>query len=118
MIAPGSPLGSKRYTSPWRMWPWVRYRMAALWQNLRLAGLLLDRSRLTCRSCLTTLRSRPARFVGRVLACGDLVKGAPLRFHPDVGVAREHGARDVPEDAHDHFVVRAGFACIGQARSE
>jgi hypothetical protein len=28
----------------------------------------------------------------------------PLRFHPDVGVSREHGARDVPSDAHNHFV--------------
>ena len=30
------------------------------------------------------------------------------RFHPDVRVPREHGARDVPVDAHYHRVARAG----------
>ena len=29
------------------------------------------------------------------------------RLHPHVGVAREHGARDVPGDAHDHLVAGA-----------
>src|ERR1035441_3311291 len=54
-------------------------------------------------------------LVGRALACGDLVEGAPLRFHPHVGVAREHGARDVPSDAHDHLVARARRREIGRA---
>ena len=48
-----------------------------------------------------------ALLVGRILSRGDLVEGAPLRFHPHVGVAREHGARDVSGDAHDHLVTRA-----------
>src|ERR1035441_1914335 len=43
----------------------------------------------------------------RILAGGDLIEGAPLRFHPHVGVSREHGARNVPGDAHDHLVARA-----------
>jgi hypothetical protein len=30
------------------------------------------------------------------LARGDVVEGAPLRFHPHVGVAGKHGARDAP----------------------
>jgi len=42
------------------------------------------------------LRFCVSLYVGRALARGDLVQGAPLRLHPDVGVAREHGARDVP----------------------
>jgi hypothetical protein len=36
-------------------------------------------------------------FPGRALAGGDLIEGAPLRFHPDVGISRKHGARDVPQ---------------------
>ena len=32
--------------------------------------------------------------VGRALACGDLVEGAPLRFHPHMGVAGKHGTQD------------------------
>ena len=48
-----------------------------------------------------------APFVRRALACSDLVEGAPLRFHPHVGVPREHGARDVPRDAHDDLVACA-----------
>ncbi|HEX7425198.1 MAG TPA: hypothetical protein VF311_15120 [Terriglobales bacterium] len=48
-----------------------------------------------------------ALFIGRALACGDLVEGAPFRFHPHVGVPREHGPRDVARDAHDHLVTRA-----------
>ena len=49
----------------------------------------------------------PALFVGLALAGGDLVECAPLRFHSDVGVAGKHSARDVPGDAHDHFVAGA-----------
>ena len=33
-----------------------------------------------------------ALLVGCALPCGDLVEDPPLRFHPDVGVSREHGA--------------------------
>jgi hypothetical protein len=50
-----------------------------------------------------------ALLVGRALARGDFVEGAPFRFHPHVGVPREHGARDVPWDAHDHLVAGARF---------
>ena len=35
-------------------------------------------------------------LVGRTLAHCNLVEDAPLRFHPDMGVARKHGARDLP----------------------
>jgi len=48
-----------------------------------------------------------ALFVGGALAGGDFVEGAPLSLHPHVGVAREHRARDVPGDAHDHLVAGA-----------
>src|SRR5450759_5318741 len=34
---------------------------------------------------------------------------APLCFHPNLGVAREYGLRDVASDAHDHLVARAGL---------
>ena len=44
-----------------------------------------------------------ALLVGCVLACGDFVEGAPIRFHPNLGAMRRHGARDVPGDAHDHL---------------
>src|ERR1017187_2971558 len=43
-----------------------------------------------------------ALLVGRTLAHCNLVEGAPLRFHPHMGIARKHGARDVASDAHDH----------------
>ena len=46
-------------------------------------------------------------LVGRALPRGDLVEGVPFCFHPHVGVAREHGARYVSGDAHDHLVTRA-----------
>jgi hypothetical protein len=36
-----------------------------------------------------------ALFIGRALTRGDLVERAPLGLHPHVGIAREHGARDV-----------------------
>jgi hypothetical protein len=42
---------------------------------------------------------------GRALARGDFVEGSSLLFHPDMGVPREHGERDVPSDAHDHLVA-------------
>jgi CHC2 zinc finger len=65
-----------------------------------------ERGRLNIdRVILVARRFLPAPLVGRALACGDLVEGAPLRFHPHVGVLREHGARDVPRDAHDHLVA-------------
>ena len=48
-----------------------------------------------------------ALTVRRALARGDFVEGAPLGFHPRVGVAREHGARDVASNAHDHLVACA-----------
>ena len=36
-----------------------------------------------------------------------------LTSAPDVGVAGEHGARDVPGDTHDHLVARARFREFG-----
>jgi len=62
---------------------------------------------LRSRRLLLPLCILLALFVGRALAHGDLVKRAPLRFHPHVGIAREHGARDVSGDTHDHLVARA-----------
>ena len=56
-----------------------------------------------------------ALFIGRALACGDLVEGAPFRFHPHVGVPLEHSARDVASDAHDHLVARAR---LGELRDQ
>jgi hypothetical protein len=35
-----------------------------------------------------------------------LVQRMALDFHPHVGVARQHGARDVPGNAHDHLGAR------------
>src|ERR1035441_9503115 len=46
-------------------------------------------------------------LVGRALACGSFVEGAPLRRHPHAGVAGERSARDVPGDPHDHLVACA-----------
>src|SRR5450759_4336479 len=45
----------------------------------------------------------PALHIGGALARSDLVEGAPLRFHPDMRVARKHGARNVLSDAPDHI---------------
>jgi hypothetical protein len=56
---------------------------------------------------LLPLRFFLALLVGGALARGDLVECAPLCFHPHVGITREHGARDVPRDAHDHLVACA-----------
>ena len=41
--------------------------------------------------------------------------GAPLRLHPHVGIAREHGARDVAGRTHDHFVARTR---LGELRDQ
>src|ERR1017187_3995686 len=48
------------------------------------------------RSLLPPFRVILPLLVGRILAGGNLVEGAPLRFHPHVGITREHGARDGP----------------------
>jgi hypothetical protein len=48
-----------------------------------------------------------AFLVGCALAGSDFVESAPLRLHPHVGVAGEHGTRDVPGDAHDHLAAGA-----------
>ena len=44
------------------------------------------------RTLLLPLCFRLALLVRCALARGNLVEGAPFRFHPNVGVAREHGA--------------------------
>ena len=46
------------------------------------------------RNLLLPFGFRLALLVGRVLACGDLVEGAPLRLHPDVGEWCESMARE------------------------
>jgi hypothetical protein len=40
-----------------------------------------------------------ALLAGRALARGDFLKRPPLGFHPHVGIAGQHGARDVACDA-------------------
>ena len=40
-------------------------------------------------------------LIRRSPAGGNLVEGTPFRLHPHVGIARKHGARDVPSDVHD-----------------
>jgi len=47
-----------------------------------------------------------APFTRRLLPRRNLVQSPALRFHPHVGVSREHGAGDVAGDAHDHMVAR------------
>src|SRR5437879_6357603 len=69
---------------------------------------LLDQRRLgDHRSLRAQFSVALALLFGRALARGDLVERAPLRLHPQLGVAREHGARDVPGDTHDHLVASA-----------
>jgi hypothetical protein len=46
---------------------------------------------------------------------GDLVEGAPLRLHPDVGIARQEGARDVPAMLMVTSSPAPVFACRCQA---
>jgi hypothetical protein len=46
-------------------------------------------------------------LIGRALPNCNLVQCPPLRLHPNVGVARPHGPRDVPGNAHDHLVAKA-----------
>jgi hypothetical protein len=58
----------------------------------------------------------PALLVGRPLPNCDLVEGAPLGFHPDMGVAGKHGARNVPSDAHDHFAAPTRCRVVEQCQ--
>src|ERR1039457_6775910 len=68
---------------------------------------LLDHyCRLKDRRLLPPLAFPLALLVGRVLACSDLVECAPFCFHPRMGIPREHCARDVAGDTHDHLVAR------------
>src|ERR1022692_3462380 len=64
-------------------------------------------------------RSRPSAssfrfaFRSRALARGDLIKCPPLRFHPDVGIPRQHCAGDVPgreAGASLDFAMGVGWA--------
>ena len=41
--------------------------------------------------------------LGRCALPLDVFQRLPLGLGPGVAVAREHGARDVPGDAHDHL---------------
>jgi hypothetical protein len=50
---------------------------------------------------------------GCALASGNFVEGAPLGFHSNVGVAREHGPRDVPGDVHGGLVTAAPPSGLG-----
>ncbi len=56
---------------------------------------------------LLTFGFLAALLVGSALACDDFLEGTPLRFHANVGVAREHGPRDATGDAHDHLTAGA-----------
>ena len=56
------------------------------------------------RSLLRPLCFPLTILVGRALACGNLIEGAPLRVRPHAGVAGEHGARDVPSDTYPEGV--------------
>ena len=47
--------------------------------------------------------------IRRPLPRRNLVQRPALRLRPHMGVAREHRARDVPGDTHDHFVAGARF---------
>jgi hypothetical protein len=57
-----------------------------------------------------------AFLVGGALTRGDLVEGAPFRFHSHMGVAREHGPRDVPGDAHDDLITGTRLSEFGYQR--
>ena len=56
-----------------------------------------------------------AFLVGAALARGNLIQGPPFRLHPHVRVAREHSARDVARDAHDHLIAGAR---LGELRDQ
>jgi len=67
-------------------------------------GLLKDQ-RFRCRNLL------PHRFilpllVGRFLPRTDFIQCPPFGLHSYVRVPGEHGAGDVPGDAHDYLVAR------------
>jgi hypothetical protein len=44
------------------------------------------------------------------------IKRPPLRFHAHVGVQRQHGAGDVPGDAHDDLVAGVGLSKLRHQR--
>jgi hypothetical protein len=54
----------------------------------------------TLRSLLRPFSGGIALLVSGALARSDLVERPPLRFHPNVGIAREHCARNVPGDPY------------------
>src|SRR5450759_645523 len=85
-------------SSPWqcRFTPDPTGQLRLLLNQYRLSSL----GRLLLLGCLLALR------VGGALPRGDLVEGTTFRFHPHVGVSRQHGPRDVAGDAHDHLVAR------------
>src|ERR1017187_2311480 len=62
---------------------------------------------LSWRPCPASAPRPPCACRRPCVARGDLVGGPSFRFHPDVGVTREHGAPDVPVDVHDHLVAGA-----------
>jgi hypothetical protein len=83
---------------------------------LRKIWGLLKHQRLRSRILLQPFSVILALLVGRALPGSNFVECTPLRFHPHVGVTRKHGARDVPGDAHDHFVAGPRFCQFGDQR--
>ena len=80
----------------------------------------LDRSRLWAVQTPQTFR---VEVIRRALAHGDPVEGAPFGFHPHVGVAGKHGARDdrsrrraLRRDAHqrDCSAAALGSRCVSR----
>jgi hypothetical protein len=81
--------------------------------NSGLSILLNARCACECLHFVGFLSSFIALFICRALPRRNLVQRAPLRFHPDVRVAGEHGARDVPRDTHDYLVTGSRLGEFG-----
>src|SRR5260370_29657512 len=87
--------------------PDVGRRSAAADKSCPSLVAILNQYRLRDHRSLALIGVCFALLVGRALAGGDFIEGAPFSFHAHMRVAREHGARNVPGDAHDDFIARA-----------
>ena len=76
---------------------------------------LLNHRQLKNSRLLLPQAFRLALLVGCTLARRHFVEGAPVRFHPHVGVAREHCPcpEDVPGSAHDSLETGACVRIAG-----